>query len=67
MSFSQKDMAANTSGNMVHDSQSSLEMCEAVFDFATRNLRTVEGLESGKVYCCKSFIITLVSCLTPFC
>ena len=34
------DMAANTSGNKVHDSQSSLEICEAVFDFAIQNLRT---------------------------
>ena len=36
------DMAANTTGNHVHDSQSSLEICEAVFDFATRNLRTAD-------------------------
>ena len=37
------DMAANTSGNDAHDSQSSLEICEAVFDFATRNLRTANS------------------------
>ena len=42
------DMAANTSGNMVHDSQSSLEICEAVFDFATRNLRTVDKIGKRK-------------------
>jgi 23S rRNA (uridine2552-2'-O)-methyltransferase len=34
------DMAANTSGNEAHDSQSSLDICEAVFDFAAQNLRT---------------------------
>ena len=38
------DMAANTSGNDTHDSQSSLEICEAVFDFATRNLRTADSI-----------------------
>lgn len=38
------DMAANISGNNVHDSQSSLEICEAVFDFATRYLRTAESI-----------------------
>ena len=36
------DMAANVTGNRVHDSQSSLEICEAVFEFATRNLRTAD-------------------------
>jgi 23S rRNA (uridine2552-2'-O)-methyltransferase len=37
------DMAANTSGNIEHDIQSSLDICEAVFDFATQNLRTGRG------------------------
>ena len=42
------DMAANTSGNTVHDSQSSLEICEAVFEFATRNLRTADEVGRRK-------------------
>ena len=41
------DMAANTSGNEAHDSQSSLEICEAVFDFAARNLRT--AISTGRL------------------
>lgn len=42
------DMAANTSGNNVHDSQSSLEICEAVFEFATKNLRTADEVGRRK-------------------
>lgn len=42
------DMAANTSGNDAHDSQSSLEICEAVFDFATRNLRAADSVGRRK-------------------
>ena len=42
------DMAANTTGNKVHDSQSSLEICEAVFDFAKRNLRTANEVGRPK-------------------
>ena len=42
------DMAANTSGNHVHDSQSSLEICQAVFDFATRNLATADDVGRRK-------------------
>ena len=42
------DMAANTSGNDTHDSQSSLEICEAVFDFAVRNLRSAESIGRRK-------------------
>jgi len=51
------DMAANTSGNTVHDSQSSLEICEAVFEFATRNLRTADeiGRRKGGVLLMKFF------------
>ena len=37
------DMAANTTGNYLHDSQSSLDICGFVFDFVTRNLRTAES------------------------
>lgn len=40
------DMAANITGNSVHDSQSSLEICEAVFDFAKQTLYMVK--EAGK-------------------
>ena len=42
------DMAANTSGNDAHDSQSSLEICEAVFDFARWNLRTADSVGRRK-------------------
>jgi len=51
------DMAANTSGNDAHDSQSSLEICEAVFDFAARNLRTADsvGRRKGGVLLMKFF------------
>jgi 23S rRNA (uridine2552-2'-O)-methyltransferase len=42
------DMTANTSGNIIeHDIQSSLDICEAVFDFATQNLRT--GRRTGGI------------------
>jgi len=51
------DMAANTSGNKIHDSQSSLEICEAVFEFVTRNLRTADeiGRRKGGVLLMKFF------------
>lgn len=51
------DMAANTSGNDAHDSESSLEICEAVFDFATRNLRAADsvGRRKGGVLLMKFF------------
>ena len=42
------DMAANTTGNKVHDSQSSLEICEAVFDFVAQNLRTADEVGRRK-------------------
>jgi len=37
------DMAANLSGNDTRDIESSLEICNAVFEFAKRNLRTAES------------------------
>jgi 23S rRNA (uridine2552-2'-O)-methyltransferase len=45
------DMAENTTGNQIHDSQSSLEICEAVFEFARQNLRTADevGRKKGGV------------------
>ena len=42
------DMAANTFGNDMHDIQSSLEICEGVYDFATRNLRTADDVGEQK-------------------
>ena len=42
------DMAANITGNKVHDSQSSLEICEAVFEFAKQNLRTADEIGRPK-------------------
>ncbi|KXN88283.1 Ribosomal RNA large subunit methyltransferase E [Leucoagaricus sp. SymC.cos] len=42
------DMAANSTGNDVRDIESSLEICEMVYDFATRHLRTVESIGRSK-------------------
>lgn len=36
------DMAANASGTGVRDIQSSLDICESVYSFAARNLRSME-------------------------
>lgn len=38
------DMAANVSGNDAHDIEQSLRICEAVFEFAKRNMRTAENI-----------------------
>jgi 23S rRNA (uridine2552-2'-O)-methyltransferase len=48
------DMAANASGNVVHDIESSLEICEAVFDFASQHMRSAEriGRRRGGVLLC---------------
>ncbi len=42
------DVAANVSGNRTHDVQSSLEICEAVFQFAKWNLRSAESIGRKK-------------------
>ena len=42
------DMAANVSGNVAHDIEASLEICEAVFDFASRNLRPAQSIGRRK-------------------
>jgi len=51
------DMAANSSGNVTHDIESSLEICEAVFEFVVQNLRTAEsiGRRRGGVLLMKHF------------
>ncbi|KDR71815.1 hypothetical protein GALMADRAFT_74592 [Galerina marginata CBS 339.88] len=51
------DMASNASGNDVHDIQSSLEICEAVFDFARSHLRSADsiGRRRGGVLLMKFF------------
>ncbi|KAF8152361.1 ribosomal RNA large subunit methyltransferase J [Crassisporium funariophilum] len=51
------DMAGNVSGNDAHDTQSSLEICEAVYDFTSRHLRTAEsiGRRRGGVLSLKFF------------
>ncbi|THH14205.1 hypothetical protein EW146_g6114 [Bondarzewia mesenterica] len=51
------DMAANTSGNKIRDSQSSLDICEAVWIFASQHLRTAEsiGRKRGGVLLLKHF------------
>ncbi|THH31681.1 hypothetical protein EUX98_g2493 [Antrodiella citrinella] len=38
------DMAANFSGNRIHDVQSSLDICHAVFEFTHKHLRTAESI-----------------------
>ncbi|KAJ3492590.1 hypothetical protein NLJ89_g11201 [Agrocybe chaxingu] len=50
-------MAANSSGNVTHDIQSSLEICEAVFEFARFNLRSADsvGRKKGGVLLLKFF------------
>lgn len=42
------DMAANFSGNKVRDTESSLDICMAVFEFVKNNLRT--SRETGKTH-----------------
>lgn len=51
------DMAANASGTGVRDIQSSLDICESVYNFAARNLRTVDetGDTRGGVLLIKYF------------
>ena len=45
------DMAANATGNRTHDTQESLDICHAVWDFTRKHLRTAEsiGRKSGGV------------------
>ena len=45
------DMAANSTGNRTHDTQDSLDICNAVWDFTTKHLRTAKsiGRKSGGV------------------
>jgi 23S rRNA (uridine2552-2'-O)-methyltransferase len=38
------DMAANATGNRVHDTQDSLDICHAVWDFTIKHLRTAESI-----------------------
>ena len=42
------DMAANFTGNKARDTEASLDICRAVFEFVKRNLRTSQ--ETGKTY-----------------
>jgi 23S rRNA (uridine2552-2'-O)-methyltransferase len=51
------DMAANVSGNVAHDIEASLEICEAVFDFASKNLHSAQsiGRRRGGVLLVKFF------------
>lgn len=42
------DMAANFTGNKSHDTESSLNICMAVFEFARKNLRSMD--DNGKMY-----------------
>ncbi|KAF8193733.1 ribosomal RNA large subunit methyltransferase J [Pholiota molesta] len=51
------DMAANVTGHDFRDTQASLEICEAVFEFARTNLRTADsiGRRRGGVLLIKFF------------
>jgi len=42
------DIAGNISGNTAHDTESSLEICEAVFEFARSNLRSARAIGRRK-------------------
>jgi len=42
------DMAANSTGNDARDIASSLEICESVYDFASRHLQTAESIGRRK-------------------
>ncbi|KAH9986868.1 23S ribosomal RNA methyltransferase [Russula vinacea] len=51
------DMAANATGNRTHDTQESLDICHAVWDFTNKHLRTATsiGRKSGGVLLLKHF------------
>ncbi|KAG5650702.1 hypothetical protein H0H81_011322 [Sphagnurus paluster] len=57
------DMAANASGNDTRDTESSLEICEAVFAFARQHLRSAEdiGRRRGGVLLCVSRLFQVLS------
>jgi 23S rRNA (uridine2552-2'-O)-methyltransferase len=38
------DMAANATGNQTHDTQDSLDICRAVWDFTSKHLRTAKSI-----------------------
>jgi 23S rRNA (uridine2552-2'-O)-methyltransferase len=42
------DMAANSTGNRTRDTQDSLDICQAVWDFTSKHLRTAEGIGRGR-------------------
>ncbi|KAF8629291.1 hypothetical protein AX15_003524 [Amanita polypyramis BW_CC] len=56
------DMATNASGNDTRDIESSLEICDAVFEFAKKNLRSAEsiGRRKGGVLLMKHFMHPLL-------
>ncbi|KAI0245934.1 23S ribosomal RNA methyltransferase [Lactifluus subvellereus] len=51
------DMAANATGNRTHDTQDSLDICHAVWDFTRKHLRTAQsiGRKRGGVLLLKHF------------
>jgi len=51
------DMAANATGNRTHDTQDSLDICHAVWDFTSKHLRTAQsvGRRAGGVLLLKHF------------
>ncbi|KAJ6602468.1 ribosomal RNA large subunit methyltransferase J [Mycena vulgaris] len=52
------DMAGNSTGNTVHDIESSMSICTSVFEFAQRHLRSAEsiGRHMGGVLLIKHFV-----------
>ncbi|KAL0948181.1 hypothetical protein HGRIS_010792 [Hohenbuehelia grisea] len=56
------DMAANMTGNTTRDTESSLEICEAVFAFAHRNIRSAAsiGKRRGGTLLIKHFVHPLL-------
>jgi 23S rRNA (uridine2552-2'-O)-methyltransferase len=58
------DMAANFTGNQARDTEASLDICLAVYQFVKTNLRTVQ--ETGKKYSGTLLYVTSLFLLSPF-
>ena len=59
------DMAANLTGNEIHDTESSLDICNTVFEFACRHLRSAEEIgrtRGGVVLCVFSWHLSCPDC-----
>jgi len=62
------DMAANATGNRTRDTQDSLDICHAVWDFTTKHLRTAQASGVGQVgsYCSNISTIPSYKNFVPF-